>query len=276
MGLASYIRGMFRTGPIVLGQYRPVDSFLHNLDARAKMLPVTAVLVVGLLTESFVFYIAILAALLAALLVSGVTLGRLAANFKPVMILVAITAAYHLVFSGADSEVVWDIAGVQLREEALRKAGFFSLRLLLFIAIAFLVTLTSSPSALADAIARVLSPLRRLKVPVQDLSLILFMAIRFIPVLYEEFETIRNAQMIRGVRFTGSLINRIRKTLSIIIPVFVAALQRADELALAIEARGYRSDSERTVYPELRFRPQDWLFAYGTTAGIVVLFVATV
>jgi energy-coupling factor transport system permease protein len=267
---------MLKTGPIVLGQYRPVDSYLHHLDARAKMLPVTVVLVLGLLTESFTFYIGILAALVAALLASGVSARRLLSNFKPVLLLVVITAAYHLVFSGGDSEIIIDVWGLHLRQAAVSKAAFFSLRLLLFIAIAFLVTLTTSPSALADAVARVLSPLRKLKLPVQDLALILFMAIRFIPVLYEEFEAIRNAQMIRGVRFTGSIVNRIRKTLSIIIPVFVAALQRADELAMAIEARGYRTDVERTMYPELRFAASDWFFAAVSTVGIVVLFAVTV
>ncbi len=267
---------MLQTGSILLGQYRPVDTYLHRLDARAKMIPVTVVLIFGLLTESFLFYGVILAALGIGLLGSGVSPRQLFTNFRPILILVAITAAYHIVFSGGESAVVFDWQGIRIREAALSNAAFFSLRLVIFVSIAFLVTLTSSPSELADAFGKIIRPLRKLKVPVQDLTLILFMAIRFIPVLYEEFEAIRNAQIIRGVRFTGSVVSRIRKTLSIIIPVFVAALQRADDLALAIEARGYQSDGERTVYSRLRFGAQEWLFGMGLSAAIIVLFVVTV
>jgi len=267
---------MFQTGPILLGQYRPVDTFLHHLDARAKMLPITLVLVLGLLTESFAFYIVILAALVLGLLLSGVGSRQLLSNSKPIIWLVVVTAAYHLVFSGGESRLVVDWGWFHIREAALIKASFFSLRLVLFVAIAFLITLTSSPSELAEAFTRILAPLRRVRIPVQDLSLILFMAIRFIPVLYEEFEAIRNAQIIRGVRFTGSVITRIRRTLGIIIPVFVAALQRADDLALAIEARGYRSDGDRTIYSHLRFGAREWAFGLGTSLAIAGLFYLTV
>jgi len=267
---------MFQSGPILLGQYRPVDTFLHHLDARAKMLPITLVLVLGLLTESFAFYLIVLGALVAGLLVSGVGARQLLSNARPIIWLVAITMLYHLAFSGGESRIMFEWGWLRLREAALLKASFFSLRLVLFVAIAFLITLTSSPSELAESFTRILSPLRRLRIPVQDLSLILFMAIRFIPVLYEEFETIRNAQMIRGVRFTGSVVTRIRKTVSIIIPVFVAALQRADDLALAIEARGYRSDTERTVYSHLRFGAREWLFGLGSSIAIAALFWVTV
>ncbi len=267
---------MFQSGPILLGQYRPVDTFLHRLDARAKMLPITLVLVLGLLTESFVFYVAILAALVIGLLLSGVGSRQLLSNFKPILWLVLVTALYHIAFSGGESRVLVQWGWFRIRETALIMAAFFSLRLVLFVAIAFLITLTSSPSELAESFTRILSPLRKLRIPVQDLSLILFMAIRFIPVLYEEFETIRNAQMIRGVRFSGSVLTRIRRTVSIIIPVFVAALQRADDLALAIEARGYRSDRGRTIYSHLRFGASEWLFGLGTSIAIAGLFYLTV
>lgn len=266
---------MFQTAPILLGQYRPVDTYLHRLDARAKMIPITVVLILGLLTESFAFYVVILAALVAALTMSGVGTGQLVRNFKPILLLVGVTAAYHLAFSGGDSDVWLEAGPVRIREAAVVQAAFYSLRLVLFVSIAFLVTLTTAPSELADALAQLLSPLGKLRIPVQDLALILFMAMRFIPVLYEEFQTIKNAQMIRGVRFSGSVVNRIRKTVSIIIPVFVAALQRADELALAIEARGYRGGVKRTVYTRLGFGMQEWVFAGAASAGVVILWAVT-
>jgi len=266
---------MFNAMPVMLGQYRPVDSFLHKLDARAKMLPITVVLILALLTDSFLFYSIILVALISALLWAGVTPGQLLTNFKPIILLILITSIYHLLFSGRDTEVLVDIKGIQITTGALRMATFFSLRLVLFVSVAFLVTLTSSPSDLADAFTRILSPLSRLRVPVQDLALILFMAIRFIPVLYEEFITIKNAQVIRGVRFSGSIFNRLKKTLSIIIPVFVAALQRADELAMAMEARGYDGDIKRTSYSRLHIGMREWLFMSVSTGLIIILFALT-
>jgi energy-coupling factor transport system permease protein len=266
---------MFQSGPIVLGQYRPLDSFLHRLDARAKMAPVTLVLVLALLTHSFIFYLFILAALIAALLFSGINSTTLLRNFKPILFLVLITVFYHLLFTGRQSPALLEVFGFKLTRDALTMAGYYSLRLVLFVAVAFLITLTSSPSELADAFTRLLRPLRKIRVPVDDFVLILFMAIRFIPVLYDEFVTIRNAQIIRGVQFTGSLVTRLRKTVSIIIPVFVAALQRADELALAIQARGYRGDTKRTFYARTRFGVKEWLFMLATSSLIAAVFYAT-
>jgi len=266
---------MFQSSPILLGQYRPLGSFLHRLDARAKMVPVTLVLILGILTHSFIFYLVVLAALIFALLYSKVGSATLIKNFKPVLILVLITVFYHIFFSNQATAVLVEIFGFKLTTGALRMAGYYSLRLILFIAVAFLVTLTSSPSELADSFTKVLKPFQKIHVPVDDLALILFMAIRFIPVLFEEFMTIRNAQIIRGVRFSGSVFNRLKKTVYIIIPVFVAAIQRADELALAIQARGYRGGTKRTYYSQSRFGRKEWLFVFATSILIVATYLLT-
>ncbi|UCG62444.1 MAG: energy-coupling factor transporter transmembrane protein EcfT [Candidatus Zixiibacteriota bacterium] len=263
---------MFRNKPILLGQYRPLDSFLHHLDARAKIIPISLVLVLAVLTGSLVFYLAILASLILALVLSGVGSRTLINNFRPVVILVVITCVYHLLFSARDTEVLLNLFGFKVTRGAVEMAVFYSLRLVIFISVAFLVTLTNSPSELGDAMTKLLRPLCKLKVPVYDLALILFIALRFIPILYDEFATIKNAQLIRGVNFSGSLVNRIKKTGSIIIPVFVAAIQRADELALAIEARGYSSRRERSFYSRSRFGVREWLFAAASSASIFVLF----
>ncbi len=266
---------MFQTAPVLLGQYRPLDSYLHRLDARAKILPVTLVLVLALLTESFVFYIAILTALVAALLFSGVGVRTLVDNFKPILLLVVITSLYHLIFSGHGTHVLLKLGGIQVTQGGVHLAAFYSLRLIIFVSMAFLITLTNSPSELGDAVTKILKPLRRFRVPVYDLSLILFIAMRFIPILYDEFNTIRNAQIVRGVRFSGSILARMRKSTSIIIPVFVAAVQRADELALAIQARGYRSGAERTFYSLSTFGIPEWIFSLGSSAGILAVYFLT-
>ena len=266
---------MFQGAPVLLGQYRPLGSFLHRLDARSKILPVTLVLVLSLATHSFTFYTVIMAALVVSLLQAGIGLGTLLRNFRPVLILVLITALYHIVFSQRDSVVILTVFGWTITRGALEMAGFYSLRLILFVSIAFLVTITSSPSELAEAFTKMLRPLKALRIPVQELGMIIFMAIRFIPILYEEFSAIRNAQIIRGVDFSGSLPARVKKTSFIIIPVIVAAIQRADELALAIEARGYRYSASRTFYTQSRFGANEWFFATATMLAIAALFVVT-
>ncbi len=266
---------MFQGRPILLGQYRPLDSFLHLLDARAKIVPVTLVLVLSLLTDSTVFYLAILAFLVTALLGSRVAPTTILNNFKPILVLALITVFYHVLFSSRGTTTIVEIFGFRVTEGALTMAVFYSLRLVLFVAVAFLITLTSSPSDLADAFAKLLKPLQKIRIPVDDIALILFLAIRFIPVLYEEFTTIRNAQIIRGVRFSGSLVNRLKKTVYIIIPVFVAAIQRADELALAIQARGYGTGGNRTFYSHSRFGRKEWLFVLATSTLIIVTYILT-
>jgi len=239
---------MNKNGVVLLGQYRPTDSYMHRLDTRAKMTPVFLILILALFTESYLFYLGILSSLVMALLYSGINRNSLLNSFKPMIWLVGVTIAYHLIFTGKDTKVLLNILGYKLTEGAINEGAFYSLRLILFVSMAFLVTLTSSPSDIGDAIAKTIKPLRKYKVPVEDISLILFIAIRFIPVLYEEFVIIKNAQRLRGVDFSGSIMRRIHKSSAIVIPVFVAAIARADELAQAIEVRGYGKTSERTYY----------------------------
>ncbi|MFH1688125.1 MAG: energy-coupling factor transporter transmembrane component T [bacterium] len=263
---------MTRNAAIILGQYRPLDSYLHRLDARSKIIPVLCVLVLALLTHSLYFYISLLVLLGGALLNAGVGVRNLLTNLRPIGILVTITMLYHLVFSGAGGDILWQLGSLTVTSGGLSNAAFFSLRLLLFVAVAFLITLTNSPSELAEAFGRTMAPLARLGLPVGELAMILFIAIRFIPILHQEFVVIRNAQRIRGVDFSGSWLSRLRRTSAIIVPVFMAASQRADELALAIEARGYDGRRPRTAYSRSRFGAQEWLFTASVSAGVLVLF----
>ncbi|MFZ5980001.1 MAG: energy-coupling factor transporter transmembrane component T family protein [Candidatus Zixiibacteriota bacterium] len=266
---------MFQNGAVMLGQYRPGDSFLHKLDTRAKIIPVTLVLVLALLTHSFIFYLIVLTALIVSLLASGVAVRALLLNFKPLVLIVLITFLYHLIFSGRDTQVLVDILGFKLTVGAVTLAAFFSLRLIIFISIAYLITLTSSPSEMAEALVKLSLPLQKIKISINDIGLILFIAIRFIPILYEEFTAIKNAQIIRGVSFSGSLIERLKKTTYILVPVFVSAVGRADDLALAIEARGYDGGRKRTFYSHASLGGREWLFMFFTMVGLLALFRVT-
>ncbi len=262
-------------GPLILGQYRPLDSFIHRLDTRAKLLPIILVLILGLFTNSSYFYLSALAALIASLLLSGITVEQLVRSFQPILWLVAITFLYHLIFTGHASPVVTSLFGWDIHIEALRAGAFFSLRLILFVSMAFLVTLTSSPSDLAEAAAKLLGPLKRWRVPVNDIAMILFISMRFVPILHEEFVLIKNAQMTRGVDFHGSLVKRARRSLYLLIPVLVAAVNRADELALALQARGYDNKKERTFYSRARMGMAETSFMLFSTMGIVALYLVT-
>lgn len=261
--------------PILLGQYRPGSSYLHSLDARAKMLAVLAAMVLALVSNAILFYILLIAALVSGLRMSGVSGSRIVKSFTPIIFLVVLTALFHLIFSGRDSEVLVTIFGWNIRSAAVNAAAFYSLRVVLFAASAFLITFTCSPSELAEALVRILRPLRRFRLPVNDIGLIVFIAIRFLPILYDEFVTIRNAQVMRGVDFGGSFVTRIRKSSYLLIPVFVAAVGRADELALAIEARGYDSRTERSIYSEAKFGVKEMLFAVVSIGCMILLFIVT-
>jgi len=253
---------MFQKIPVILGQYRPLNSYLHKLDARAKILPICLVLVLSLLTDSTIFYLSVLAILVISLFLSGIDIKTIWSNFKPIVFLVIITSLYHLIFSSDDnSKILLNLFGWEITQTAIKSALFYSLRLVIFISIAFVMTLTSSPSDLGEAFFKLFRPLEKIKIPVNDLALILFIALRFIPILYEEFTAIKNAQIIRGVNFGGSLLNRINKTTSIIIPLFIAATQRADELALALQARGYTGGSNRSFYTNTKFGFKEIIFS---------------
>lgn len=263
---------MHTNSSIPFGHYQPLDSWMHRLDARVKIIPVLLVMILALLTESLIFYAVILGLLLVTLASTGVAPTTLMRSILPILLMVLVTAVYHLLFTARDSRVIVSILGFALTEGGVLQAAFFSLRLLIFVTVAFLVTLTSSPSDLAEALVALLKPLEKIRVPVVELGLILFMAIRFIPILADEFTAIRRAQMVRGVSFEGSLVRRLRLSLALLLPVFVAAISRADDLAVAMEARGYRSERARTVYSHASIGGPEIMFVVLSTATILMLY----
>lgn len=259
----------------LIGQYKPGDSFGHRLDPRGKILLAVFLMIVSILTTSALFYLLIIMAITLLLLFSDISLSAIARNARPFILLVAITAGYHLIFSARDSATVFDLYGVRLTEGGIYMAVSFSLRVLVYIGVAFFVSLTTMPADLAEAIVGWFKPLKRFAVPVTDIGLIIFIAMRFIPVLAEEFDTIRKAQLVRGVDVTGGLIRKARKMIYLLIPVFQSAIRRADDLAVAIESRGYVSGAERSSYYQFKWKSTDSLFITSSVAIVVVLFIST-
>jgi energy-coupling factor transport system permease protein len=232
-------------------------------------------MVLSIFATSIIFYLFLLFSLIAVLLLSNIALMTIIRNGKPFVYMVLITALYHLIFSARDSDVLFNLFGFKITEGGVYLAGVFSLRVLAFVGIAFFVSLTTLPSDMAEAMVGWLKPLGKTGLPVNDLGLIVFIAMRFIPVLAEEFDTIKKAQIMRGVDFSGSLIKRGRKMVYLLIPVFQSAIRRADDLAIAIESRGYTSGAERSSYRSFKWLAIDWIFIIILTGLSVTAFIIT-
>src|ERR687896_1527374 len=240
-----------------LGQFYPVSSPVHDLDPRAKLLA-TAVFVVGLfLIDSMVGLLSLAAALAALVGLSRVPPGVFLSLLRPVAFIVALTVLFQVFFS-REGVTLFEWGFLEVHSGGLRMGLFLALRILLLVSAAGLLTATTAPVALADGIEDLLSPLKKLRFPAHEVAMMMTIALRFIPTLHEEAQKITRAQAARGADFSeGGLIRRARALLPVLVPLTVGAFRRADELAEAMESRGYRGGEGRTRYRELRFRARD-------------------
>lgn len=256
----------------LLGQYRPGTGLLYRLDARTKIILVLAVMVAALVNTGSIFYAILILFLLGMLFSCRLSWRLILSNLKPVAWFIAFTALFHLLFSGkADQEIAFAIGPVSVSKTAAFMAGIYSARILIFVLATFILSLTTSPLSLSEAIVSLLKPLRWIKVPIYDLGMILFIALRFIPVLINEVDTIRKAQFIRGITLTGSFRTRITRAVALVLPVFFSALRRADDLSVAIETRGYRRGRPRSSLHPLRFAAVDVVVISLISTGLAAL-----
>jgi energy-coupling factor transport system permease protein len=252
-----------------LGQFYPVESPLHELDARAKILA-TGIMAVGLfLVDSVAGFLLIAAAVVLLVAASRVPSGTFLNFLKPVALLVSLTAIFQVFFSREGATLLeWGF--LEVHEGGLVRGLFLALRILLLVSTAALLTATTAPVKLADGIEDLLSPLKRLRFPAHELAMMITIALRFIPTLHEEAQKITRAQAARGADFSeGGPIRRARAMLPVLVPLTIGAFRRADELAEAMESRGYRGGEGRTRYRELRFRARDAL-ALAAAALVVI------
>jgi energy-coupling factor transport system permease protein len=252
-----------------LGQFYPVASPVHELDPRAKILA-TSVLVVGLFlvdsTTGLLFVAAALGMLVAVSHIPARTFLRL---LRPVLFIVTLTVFFQVLFSREGATLVeWGF--LEVHSGGLRLGLFLGLRILLLVSAAGLLTATTAPVALADGIEDLLSPLKKVRLPAHEVAMMMTIALRFIPTLGEEAEKITKAQAARGADFSeGGPLRRARSVVPVLVPLTVGAFRRADELAEAMESRGYRGGEGRTRYRELRFRARDALALVVT--GLILL-----
>lgn len=240
-----------------VGRFYPVGSPLHALDPRAKIIA-TALFVVGLFfvdtVAGFLVAGAVTAGLVAA---SRVPPGAFLGLLRPVAFIVALTFLFQVFFS-REGPVLFAWGIVQVHEGGLRLGLVLAARLVVLVSAAGLLTATTAPVALADGIEDLLSPLKKVRFPAHEVAMMMTIALRFIPTLGEEAEKISRAQAARGADFeTGGLVRRARALVPLLIPLTVGAFRRADELAEAMESRGYRGGAGRVRYRELSFRARD-------------------
>jgi energy-coupling factor transport system permease protein len=251
---------------LTLGRYYPTGSVLHRLDPRVKMIGAVALLVVVLLTQSPWSYLFVTAVLLALVLAARLRPGLLLRNAGSLKWLLLVVFVMHAFFTKGTP--LFD-ALPRLSREGVAIGAIFAWRIGLMVSMATLLTSTTSPVDLGDGLERLFGPLSRVGLPVHELAMISVIALRFVPTLLDEAGRIIKAQVGRGARFEGGLVARARSAVPILVPLFASAFRRADDLALAMEARCYRGAVGRTKYVELVLRARDvWAFL---TVALVVL-----
>ena len=258
---------------ITLGQYFPGDSLVHRMDPRMKLI-LTIVYIVGVfMIGNLPGYLLALGFLYLVVRVSGIKFDYLVKGIKPLRFILLFTFILNLFFVPGETPL-FDFGFWVLTKEALRNAIFFALRLVFLVMGTSVLTLTTSPMHLTDGLERLLRPLQRFKFPAHELAMMMTIALRFIPTLLEETDKIQKAQMARGADFeSGNLIMRAKAMIPLLVPLFVSAFRRANDLAMAMEARCYRGGDHRTRLRELKYTRLDLYGALTTAAYIVLILV---
>ena len=253
---------------ITLGQYFPGKSAIHRLDPRTKLVLLVLYIVALFMAVSWISYGVMFLFLLVSIGLSGVPLKSFVKGMKPLLFILVFTAILNIFFTAGETVLV-SFLGITITLEGLIRAFFMLIRILMLVTGTFLLTYTTSPIALTDGLESLLSPLKKLRLPVHELSMMMCIALRFIPTLIEETDKIMSAQKARGVDFeSGKLMQRVRALIPILVPLFISAFRRADELATAMECRCYHGGEGRTKMKLLRYKLLDFK-AYAL--GVLVL-----
>lgn len=243
---------------ITLGQFFPGNSLAHKLDPRTKILLTVIYIVVLFCAKSFVSYGVVALLLIVGVKVSGVAPKALVRGLKPILFIICFTAILNLFYTPGEELVSFWI--FKITKEGIFTAFFMVLRITMLIMGTFLLTYTTSPIALTDGLESLLNPLKKIKVPVHELAMIMSIALRMIPTLIEETDKIMSAQRARGADFeSGNLFQRAKALVPILVPLFISAFRRADELAVAMECRCYHGGEGRTKLHVLHYQMRDYL-----------------
>lgn len=257
---------------ITLGQYYQADSPLHKMDPRVKLIGTILYIVTLFLYRNLTIYLVAFLFLAMVVKVSKVPLSYIIRGLKPIVILLLITAIFNMFLTKGEPIVsFWKF---QLTWEGIVNAFYLCVRLIFLIIGSSLMTLTTTPNQLTDGMESLLGPLKKIKVPVHEISMMMSIALRFIPVLMEETDKIMKAQMARGAEFdSGNLIKKVKALVPLLVPLFISAFRRANDLAMAMEARCYQGGEGRTKMKPLKYKTVD---AKGFVALTLYLCVAII
>lgn len=264
-------RGKILIKDITIGQFFPGQSVIHRLDPRMKLLITVLYIVMLFIAKGFSGLGAGVIFMLIGFLLSGIPIKMMLKSVKPILPIIIFTGILNLFFI-TSGNIIFEWKFIKITDNGLRTMAFMAIRIILLIFGTSLLTYTTSPITLTDAIERVLSPLKIIKFPAHEIAMMMTIALRFIPTLIEETDKIMSAQKARGADLeSGNLIRRAKALIPILIPLFVSAFRRAEDLALAMECRCYRGGEGRTRLKQLKTAPRDY-FALALT----VIFIAAI
>jgi len=260
---------------ITLGQYFPGNSIIHRLDPRTKLIMLVVYIVALFMAKGWVAYGVLFAGLLWVIKISTIPPKSIVKGMKPLVLILVFTGLLNLFFTQEGTLLV-DFWIIKIYSGGLSRAAMMVARILMLITCTFLLTYTTSPIALTDGLEALMNPLKKVGVPVHELSMMMCIALRFIPTLIEETDKIMCAQKARGADFeNGSLIERAKALIPILVPLFISAFRRADELATAMECRCYQGGEGRTKMKLLRYHREDFVsFGIGAALVAAVLLLA--
>ena len=256
---------------LTLGQYYPVDSVLHRMDPRTKLFGTMVFIISLFLADSIGAYVIATAFLAAAIKMSRVPFSFMVRGLKAIVFLLLISVSFNLFLT--DGQVLIKLGFLRITREGLRMSCFMGLRLIYLVIGSSIMTLTTTPNQLTDGLEKSLGFLKKVKVPVHEISMMMSIALRFIPILVEETDKIMKAQMARGADFeSGNLIQKAKSMIPLLVPLFISAFRRATDLAMAMEARCYRGGEGRTKMKPLRYNRRDYMayIIYGIYLAAII------
>lgn len=243
---------------VTIGQFYPVDSIIHRLDARVKLFGLLIFIISLFVFGNIASYCLAGFFLALCIILSRVPFKYMVRGLKPIILLLIFTSVMNIFFT--KGTVIAEFWKITITKEGIYLALNISLRLIFFILASLIITLTTTATMLTDALEKILSPLKKIKVPVHEISMMMTIALRFIPVLAEEADKIMKAQSARGMNFSsGNIIKRMKNIVPLIVPLFVSAVRRSNELAQAMESRCYRGGEGRTKMKPMKYSKMDYL-----------------
>jgi energy-coupling factor transport system permease protein len=251
---------------ILIGRYVPGESLIHRMDPRAKLLMVFFYVFIVFLANNYMTYTLVTALTVLVAVLTHIPIRYMIKGLKPILWMILFTFILHVLFT-KEGHVILDFGVVKFYSEGVKQGIFISIRFLLLIMITTVLTLTTTPIEVTDGMESLLSPFKKFGLPVHELALMMSISLRFIPTLMQETEKIMKAQTARGADFTsGPMKDRLKAIVPLLVPLFINAFKRAEELATAMEARGYRGGEGRTKFRQLQWKTMD-------TAALTCLFL---